>query len=277
MNNLALRILTAIVGLAIFGFMLFYRYETFAILFLVLNLFALKEFYRLLIQRFKTEDGEPIQNITASTTYFLSGTLLYLLVLLSVFYSIWYLVALGLLLVYFFIQHQKRSKEKADITLAHKVIGWIYITWPFLIVSFIAFYNNNGLFQPINVLGIFLLVWSNDVFAYFVGKRFGKTPLASKISPKKTVEGFMGGLVGSIVFAIVLMLALPEWGKHWLVLGAIIGIVGPMGDLLESVLKRKAGLKDSGRILPGHGGVLDRFDAFLLATPFVFLYLLWVV
>ena len=277
MSNLALRICTAVVGAAVFGFMLFYRYETFAILFMVLNLLALKEFYRLLIQRFKTEEGEPMQNKTASTTYFLSGTLLYLLVLLSVFFSPWFMLAFGMLLIYFTVQHQKSKKEKIDINLAYKMIGWIYITWPFIIVSFIAFYNNEGLFQPVNVLGIFLLIWCNDVFAYFIGKRFGKTPLASKISPKKTVEGFMGGLLGSILISVALMVALPEWGMHWLVLGVIVGLIGPLGDLLESVLKRKAGLKDSGRILPGHGGVLDRFDAFLLATPFVFLYLLWMV
>lgn len=277
MNNLVLRICTAIVGVAIFGFMLFYRYETFAVLFMVLNLLALNEFYRLIIQRFTTEDGVPLQNKTASTTYFLSGTLLYLSVILSVFVSVWFLIALGLLLIYFFIQHQKSIKEKPDIQLSHKVIGWIYITWPFILVSFIAFYNNEGLFQPVYVLGIFSLIWANDVFAYFIGKRFGKTPLASKISPKKTVEGFMGGLLGSILISVILVFALPEWTWHWLALGLIVGTIGPLGDLLESVLKRKANLKDSGRILPGHGGVLDRFDSFLLSTPFVFLYLLWMV
>jgi len=277
MNNLALRICTAIIGAGIFGFMLFCCYEGFAILFMVLNLLALKEFYRLIIQRFSTEEGTPLKNTTASTTYFLSGTLLYLLVLLSAFMSPWFFVAFGALLIYFFIQHQKSVKEKPDIQLKHKIIGWIYITWPFILVSFIAFYNNEGIFQPVNVLGLFLLIWSNDVLAYFIGKRFGKTPLASKISPKKTVEGFMGGLLGSILMSVILVFTLPEWAWHWLALGCIVGIIGPLGDLLESVLKRKAGVKDSGRILPGHGGVLDRFDAFFLSAPFVFLYLLWMV
>jgi len=295
MNNFALRICTAIIGLAVFGFLLFCCYEGFAMLFMVLNLLALKEFYRLLLHRLKTEDGTPVRNIAASTTYFLTGTLLYLLVLLSVFLSPWFLAALGILLIYFVVQHKKAtniatkksveisseqsveesSQKIADITLAHKFIGFVYITWPFILLSFIAFFNDEGLFKPLNVLGIFLLIWSNDVFAYFVGKRFGKTPLASKISPKKTVEGFMGGFAGSLVMALVLVFVMPELSWHWLALGLIVGIIGPLGDLLESVLKRKADLKDSGRILPGHGGVLDRFDAFLLSAPFVFLYLLW--
>jgi len=193
MNNLVLRICTAIVGVAIFAFMLFYRYETFAVLFMVLNLLALNEFYRLIIQRFTTEDGVPLQNRTASITYFLSGSLLYLSIILTVFVSVWFMVAFSLLLIYFFIQHQKSIKERPDIQLKHKVIGWIYITWPFILVTFIAFYNEEGLFQPIYVLGIFLLIWGNDVFAYFIGKRFGKTPLASKI---KNGRRFYGRLVG---------------------------------------------------------------------------------
>lgn len=305
MSNLALRICTAIVGLAAFGFLMFCCYEGFAVLFMVLNLFALKEFYHLLINRFTNEDGTPTKNTAASTTYFLSGTLLYLSALLSLFFTPWFLIVLGVLLVYFVFQHRKTNEvnpEKStevledtsdkeadeqavqepiqttvDISLAHKLIGFVYITWPFILLSIIAFYNEEGLFQPLHVLGIFLLIWCNDVFAYFIGKRFGKTPLASKISPKKTVEGFMGGLVGSLVMGAVLVFAMPDLSWHWLALGLIVGIVGPLGDLLESVLKRKAGLKDSGRILPGHGGVLDRFDAFLLSAPFVFLYLLWMV
>jgi len=176
--------------------------------------------------------------------------------------------------IYFILQHNKATKQNQDIALVKKIIGFIYITWPFILLTLIAFYNDEGLFKPLSVLGIFLIIWSNDVMAYFIGKRFGKTPLASKISPKKTVEGFAGGLLGSLIMALVLVFTIPGIAWHWLAIGLIIGLFGPLGDLLESALKRKAGLKDSGSILPGHGGILDRFDAFLLAAPFVFIYLL---
>jgi len=126
-------------------------------------------------------------------------------------------------------------------------------------------------------------IWINDTMAYIVGSLVGKTPL-SKISPKKTWEGTIGGIILAVVAVGLLAkdfipfqyhtpgLVLEIENYHWLIIAAIAAVVGTFGDLLESKLKRLAGVKDSGQIMPGHGGFLDRFDSLLLATPFVWLY-----
>ncbi|MEM1128359.1 MAG: phosphatidate cytidylyltransferase [Bacteroidota bacterium] len=127
-------------------------------------------------------------------------------------------------------------------------------------------------------LSLFLFVWATDTCAYYVGKSIGRRPLAPSISPKKTLEGSLGGLVGALIVGVgVKVWALPtlDWG-HLLALAALCSIGGQLGDLLESRFKRQAGVKDSGRLLPGHGGVLDRFDGLLIAAPLAYLYLRYV-
>ena len=125
------------------------------------------------------------------------------------------------------------------------------------------------------IFSFFLMIWGNDVFAYFGGKNFGKRPLAPQISPKKTWEGFWFGFLGagtgfSIAFYLAGTFPLP----YWVVIAAvgIVSIAGPLGDIAESSLKRKAGLKDSSSLLPGHGGLFDRFDSMILSAPFIFFY-----
>ena len=120
-------------------------------------------------------------------------------------------------------------------------------------------------------------IWINDTMAYIVGSFIGKTPL-SKISPKKTWEGTIGGMVLAIGVVAALIIFVFDFAEamswyHWLIIPAIAAIAGTIGDLLESKLKRMAGVKDSGTLMPGHGGFLDRFDSMLLAVPFVWLYL----
>ena len=125
------------------------------------------------------------------------------------------------------------------------------------------------------LLAIFIFIWVNDTGAYLVGSRWGKTPLAPSISPKKTVEGSIGGLLLALLSAVILRLLLfPElsW-LHILLIAAVVAIFGTIGDLFESSLKRQAGVKDSGKLIPGHGGILDRIDSFLLAVPAVYLLL----
>lgn len=107
----------------------------------------------------------------------------------------------------------------------------------------------------------FICTWSADSFAYFVGRALGKKPLAPKISPKKTVEGFWGGFAGSILAGLVFSLVMHIDPLKGALIGALLGIVGQVGDMFESALKRDAGIKDSGKLIPGHGGVLDRFDS----------------
>jgi phosphatidate cytidylyltransferase len=126
------------------------------------------------------------------------------------------------------------------------------------------------------VILAFVVTWGNDTFAYFAGHALGKHKLYERISPKKTWEGFVGGAVGSVVGALVTRLLLPSLGAELpigtaVVLGLGGAVLGPLGDLAESMVKRAAGVKDSGKIIPGHGGLLDRIDALLFVSPWVYL------
>ena len=130
-------------------------------------------------------------------------------------------------------------------------------------------------FAKMLITGIFLIIWMNDSFAYLVGKQFGKNKLYASVSPKKTIEGALGGLVFSLIAALLIasidsLLSL----NQWLILALVVVVFGNLGDLLESKFKRVAGLKDSGAILPGHGGMLDRLDSLIFAAPFAYLLIL---
>ena len=137
-----------------------------------------------------------------------------------------------------------------------------YIALPFgLITSLLT----NG---PHLFIGFMIILWTNDTGAYLVGRAFGRTKLLPRVSPKKTVEGFAGGLLLAILAGGVLAWAWPELTMlQWVVSAAVVAVTSTIGDLLESSFKRQAGVKDSGKVLPGHGGILDRFDGFLLALP----------
>lgn len=124
------------------------------------------------------------------------------------------------------------------------------------------------------LIGFMVLLWTNDTGAYLVGRSIGRTPLLPAVSPKKTVEGLLGGIALTLLVAWALSraIAAPDL-RTWLGCGAIIAVTSTLGDLLESAFKRARGVKDSGTLLPGHGGILDRFDGFLLAAPATMLYL----
>lgn len=126
------------------------------------------------------------------------------------------------------------------------------------------------------VILLFVVTWGNDTFAYFAGHAFGRHKMAERISPKKTWEGFAGGAAGSVVGALVVRWIFPSLGAELSLGGAVLlgaggAVLGPLGDLAESALKRAAGVKDSGKIIPGHGGLLDRIDALLFVSPWVYL------
>lgn len=155
------------------------------------------------------------------------------------------------------------------------VLGIIYIGVPFALLDFIAFDGEH--FYAKTVFGILVLTWMNDTGAYLVGSRWGKTPLLPRVSPKKTWEGSIGGVVITFLAAIVLYSTLNELSLlDWLILALIVSIFASLGDLVESMLKRSVNIKDSGTLLPGHGGLLDRFDGFIFCLPFVAAYLLWI-
>lgn len=127
-------------------------------------------------------------------------------------------------------------------------------------------------------MSVFVLVWVSDTAAYYVGRTLGKRKLAPKISPNKTWEGAIGGSVGSIAAAVIMGLTVLPFLRieHCVVLGIICGSIGQLGDLAESRIKRLVGVKDSGSVIPGHGGVLDRFDALTVVAPIAYFYLFYV-
>lgn len=124
----------------------------------------------------------------------------------------------------------------------------------------------------LEVFFLFIMIWISDTFAYLTGKFFGKHKMAPKISPKKTWEGFLGGVLFTLVFSYFVEQYYPELRGNWLIVGFLVSVFGPIGDLVESQLKRNFGVKDSGNLIPGHGGILDRLDSFIICAPVVYLY-----
>jgi phosphatidate cytidylyltransferase len=152
------------------------------------------------------------------------------------------------------------------------IITTFYLSSAFVFLIFIANFNNS--FSPLLILGVFILIWVNDTFAFLLGKNFGKQKLFPRVSPKKTVEGFLGGLFFSCV-ASYLIANFTELldSTSWLIMSIIVSVFGTLGDLIESKFKRQANVKDSGVIMPGHGGLLDRLDSIIFAAPFIYLFL----
>lgn len=147
-----------------------------------------------------------------------------------------------------------------------------YISSAFVFMVLIANYHST--YNPVILLGSFIIIWANDTFAFLVGKYFGKQKLFEKISPKKTVEGFLGGLFFSSLASYFIATFTDTLAfTHWLILSIIITVFGTLGDLIESKFKRQAHVKDSGIIMPGHGGLLDRLDSIIFAAPFIYLFL----
>ena len=148
----------------------------------------------------------------------------------------------------------------------------IYVALPFsFALGLPKFSSYDGTFS-LEVLFLFILIWSSDTFAYLTGKFFGKHKMAPKISPKKTWEGYAGGVILTLVLSYFVEHYQPELRGNWMVVGFLVAAFAPLGDLVESQLKRNFGVKDSGNIIPGHGGVLDRLDSFLICVPVVYLY-----
>ncbi|AII51845.1 phosphatidate cytidylyltransferase [Hymenobacter sp. APR13] len=146
------------------------------------------------------------------------------------------------------------------------LLGLLYVSLPMSLLNVVAFTETGYDYR--RVLALLFLVWSSDTGAYAAGKTFGKHKLAPKISPGKTWEGAIGGFLLTLAMGWALGYLLPELSLTYrLVVATAVAIFGPLGDLAESMLKRSVGVKDSGRIMPGHGGLLDRFDAFLFILP----------
>ena len=167
-----------------------------------------------------------------------------------------------------------------SITISSKYLYLLgYIILPFVFITKISYGVNS--YNPKIIISVFILIWTNDTFAYLVGKSIGKHKLFERVSPKKTIEGFLGGIIFAIIAAILIskfyIRANPEFSQKsiviWTTIALIVGVFGSIGDLIESKFKRIASVKDSGNIMPGHGGLLDRLDSVIFVAPIVYLYL----
>ncbi|MCW8311041.1 phosphatidate cytidylyltransferase [Sphingobacterium thalpophilum] len=232
----------------------------------LLSAWCLYEFYGIVT----SDERSPnkMLGIVINLTLFVLGSLVAMNLLQARF--LWLIVPL-ISLTYLVSLFQKRVFPFNDI--AYTFLGIGYVSLPFFLFAKLGFIQ--GDFNHYIPLGFLILLWTNDTGAYLAGRSFGKHKLFERISPKKTWEGFFGGFILAIVVAINLhkyFATLPLW--QWITVAAVISIIGTLGDLVESMLKRSLHVKDSGNILPGHGGFLDRFDGLLLAAPIVYIFLI---
>ena len=246
---------------------IFGGYWYFSALFFVVSLIGLVEFYNMASPREKKYDYIPS---------LISGAAIYILCSLTaaeVLEPKWLDMIIPVAAYFFLIElyrsHKKLPFEKIAITF----LGFIYVVLPFSFLNILYWLPARNANHEI-VLAIFLFLWTSDTGAYIVGRSLGKRKLFERISPNKTIEGSAGG--AALAMLIAWFFVSPKFetlGRiDWIIIALIVSISGIYGDLLESMLKRSADKKDSGKILPGHGGVLDRFDSLLFSGPLVYAY-----
>lgn len=266
MKEIYIRTLTGIFFIvAIIGSILLHPLAFF-IVFSAFTYVGLAEFLKL-----STVNDGPEKN----KVYFASGMLIYFLTSLMGLGYLDLRFAYFLLLIFFlvFVFELFRKKDASSQRIGTWFTGFIYIALPFGLMNSLFVTGNIESFRTDILISMFIIIWSSDVFAYLVGSWIGKHKLFARISPKKSWEGSIGGLVFALLSAYILSQIFHQLTlTQWLLFAIIVVLSGALGDLIESMLKRQAGVKDSGTLLPGHGGVLDRFDAVLFATPFVFVY-----
>jgi phosphatidate cytidylyltransferase len=187
-----------------------------------------------------------------------------------------YLVIIVLLVFIVPIRELYRTDSNNPIpNIATTLFGIVYIAFPFGLMNFMFRYKGIETFHLL--LSMFVILWTADTFAYLVGSKIGKNRLFERISPKKSWEGSIGGAIAALIAAFIFSVYFKEMSLAlWLGYALIIVVAGTYGDLIESMFKRSLNIKDSGNILPGHGGILDRFDAVFMAVPAAILYLMFI-
>lgn len=178
-----------------------------------------------------------------------------------------------LLLPLMFICELFRKSATPIANIATSLMGVVYVAMPLSLLLFIPLLLGGGEWKPWTLLFYIFIIWANDVFAYLFGITLGKHRLFERISPKKSWEGFVGGLIGAMGMGYLAATIMGGDHIEWIGMALIAAITGVFGDLVESLFKRSVDVKDSGQVIPGHGGWLDRFDALLLSVPFAFIYL----
>jgi phosphatidate cytidylyltransferase len=240
----------------------------FFLLMFVINFLCLMEFYELVL---------PDKRWIEKYLGIIAGSIIYVMfaLIFSADLSLaWYYHIIPVFMAMFIIKLFEKTHNEFS-TLAFQVLGLVYITLPLVMLSKMGYLNSFSYSAGLP-MGVFILIWTSDTGAYLAGRSFGKTKLFERVSPKKTWEGSVGGLLLSLLVAYVISqfdLFDTVNVLDWFIIACIIVVFGTFGDLFESLLKRNLHIKDSGNMLPGHGGVLDRFDALFISIPTVFFYL----
>ncbi len=268
-RNLLIRTLSgAIMLVVVLGAMLASPYSG-AILLIMISAGVMFEFYKIA----RLTGADPLRTysiaigvLSVATAFVVADGLIPATVLLFL---------LPLVCGLFVIELYRKSTMPLT-NVAWAVAGIVYVAVPFALLAALLGGNipcGGSVYRPLIVLSVIFIVWANDVGAYLVGRTFGRHKLFERISPNKSWEGFWGGVVSAVVVGVLVGWLQCVSLLLWAGAGVVIAVSGVYGDLVESMLKRSVNLKDSGQVIPGHGGVLDRFDALLMAVPFVFVYL----
>ncbi|MFM9051194.1 MAG: phosphatidate cytidylyltransferase [Bacteroidota bacterium] len=268
MSNLGQRVITALIGGTLVIAAISYGELTFLLLLLLIAVLAVLEFYRHL----EHDHVQPQKSV---------GTLITILPFVSPILNSSTGIGINLLPVILilpfivFMRELWTKSEKPFTNIALTLLGPIYLALPLFLFYLLSFEGSGEKdYHPQNILGYLFILWASDTGAYFTGRFLGKHKLFERISPKKTWEGFFGGLALSVGVAYTVSQYYTSFTPAtWLTMSVIIACTGALGDLVESLFKRSIQVKDSGSILPGHGGILDRFDALFISAPFVFVYL----
>jgi len=274
MDRLKARVITSVFFVLIMLISILAGPYSFLVAFGLINLICLSEFFGLLLptKGWSAVTRLVIGLVIGSLPYFVAAGLY--LGILDVqnmqFLDILILILPPFFLLFLFELYT--GDDQPFLFMAYIVMGFFYIGLPYCLLILLAFPQHIYRFDI--VLGIILYNWAHDTAAFFIGSKIGKKPLLPRISPKKTWEGTLGGIIITVVISIPMSFLFPSLPfVQWFGLSLIIGVMSNLGDLVESMLKRSVNIKDTSQILPGHGGLLDRFDALIFSIPFAVIYL----
>lgn len=269
MKKLIIRGATGLIFVALLISAILYNYISFGVLFAIVTGLAVNEFCNLVKEHKKTTFSTYLAVLGGVYLFFALFATTYLNVSNTMMLFVPYI----LLVVYMFIRELYRKEGGATDNYAYFTLSQVYAALPFALLNVLAAHGS-GVYNYIYPIAIFIFLWSNDTGAFCVGCSIGRHKMFERISPKKSWEGFVGGAVTAILAGYIVSLFFDQLNTlQWMGMSAVVVAAGTMGDLIESCMKREMGIKDSGNILPGHGGILDRFDSTILAIPAVIVYL----